>query len=74
MNLDDLKLRDLQLESARALSAMAATNNNIHQFNAQAHHNSQLWYRAVIEWYVNTYGDLPSKVGPGKDVKLILDV
>jgi hypothetical protein len=53
---------------------MAATNNNIHQFNQQAHHNSQLWYRAVIEWYVNTYGDLPSKTGPGKDVKLILDV
>jgi len=74
MNLDDLKLRDLQIESARALSAMAATNNNIHQFNKQAHHNSQLWYRAVIEWYVNTYGDLPSRVGPGKDVKLILDV
>lgn len=67
-----MSLRTLQLESARALSSMQATNNNIHQFNKLAHHNSQNWYRAVIEWYVNTYGDLPSKVGPGKDIKLIL--
>ena len=74
MNIDELPLRQLQKESARALSAMQATNNNIHQFNKQAHHNSQMWYKAVIEWYVNTYGDLPSRVGPGKDVKLILDV
>ena len=69
-----MSLRTLQLESARALSAMQATNNNIHQFNKQAHHNSQLWYKAVIEWYVNMYGDLPSRTGPGKEVKLILDV
>lgn len=61
------------MESARALSTMQATNNNISQFNKQAHHNSQKWYRAVIEWYVNTYGDLPSKTGPGKDIKLILE-
>lgn len=71
--IDELPLRQLQQESARALSAMAATNNNIHQFNKKAHHNSQLWYKAVIEWYVNTYGDLPSKTGPGKDIKLILE-
>ena len=73
MDTSNLTLRELQLESARALSTMQATNNNIHQFNKQAHHNSQLWYRAVIEWYVNTYGDLPSKVGPGKDCKLIME-
>ena len=73
MDISNLTLRELQLESARALSTMQATNNNIHQFNKQAHHNSQLWYKAVIEWYVNTYGDLPSKVGPGKDIKLVYD-
>lgn len=73
MNIDELPLRQLQKESARALSAMQATNNNIHQFNKQAHHNSQMWYKAVIEWYVNTYGDLPSKTGPGKDIRLILE-
>ena len=52
---------------------MQATNNNIQQFNKQAHHDSQKWYRAVIRWYINEYGDLPSRAGPGKEVKLILD-
>ena len=74
MELDNLTLRELQLESARALSTMQATNNNIHQFNKRAHHNSQNWYKAVIEWYIEQYGDLPSKVGPGKEVKLISNV
>jgi hypothetical protein len=69
-----LTLREMQTESARALDTMQATNNNIWQFNKQAYHDSQKWYMAVIEWYVNKYGDLPSKVGPGKDVKLIQDV
>lgn len=53
---------------------MQATNNNIHQFNKQAHHNSQNWYSAVINWYIEQYGDLPSKVGPGKDIRLVSDV
>ena len=73
MDVNNLSLRELQQESARALSTMQATNNNIFQFNKQAHHNSHNWYKAVIEWYVNTYGDLPSKTGPGKDIKLIQD-
>ncbi len=71
--IDDLTLRQLQTESARALSTMSATNNNIYKFNKLAHHDSQKWYRAVIEWYVEEYGDLPSKYGPGKDIKLVLD-
>lgn len=74
MNLDDLDLRTLQKEAARALSCIQATNNNIWQFNKQAHHNSQNWYKAVVNWYIEEYGDFPSQVGPGKDVKLILDV
>lgn len=71
--INDLSLRELQKESARALSTMQATNNNIWQFNKAAHHDSQKWYKAVIEWYINEYGDLPSKTGPGQFVKLILD-
>jgi len=71
--MDDLTLRELQTESARALSTMSATNNNIYKFNKLAHHDSQKWYRAVIEWYVDEYGDLPSKTGPGKEIKLVLD-
>ena len=66
-------MRQLQTESARALSTMQATNNNIWQFNKQAHHDSHNWYRAVILWYMMEYGGLPSEVGPGKDVKLILE-
>ena len=64
----------MQTESARALSTIQATNNNIHQFNKQAHHNSENWYKAVIDWYVEQYGDLPSRTGPGKEIKLVLDV
>lgn len=74
MELDNLSVREMQRESARALSTMQATNNNIFQFNKQAHHNSHNWYKAVIEWYVEQYGDLPSRAGPGKDVKLVYDV
>ena len=74
MDISNLKLRQLQQESARALSTMQATNNNIYKFNKLAHHDSQKWYRAVIEWYVEEYGDLPSRTGPGKDVTLIYDV
>jgi|TARA_S200002703_G_scaffold114490_1_gene99987 hypothetical protein len=73
LDISNLSVRDLQKESARALSTMQATNNNIHKFNKKAHHNSHNWYIAVIEWYVDTYGDLPSKIGPGKGIKLILE-
>jgi hypothetical protein len=51
---------------------MQATNNNIYKFNKLAHHDSQKWYRAVIKWYVDEYGGLPSKYGPGKDVRLVM--
>jgi hypothetical protein len=73
LDLNNLSVRELQKESARALSTIEATNNNIYQFNKRAHHNSQNWYIAVIEWYLEQYGGLPSKIGPGKDVNLILD-
>ena len=73
MDINKLTLRQLQQESARALNTMQATNNNIYQFNKQAHHDSQNWYRAVIEWYIEKYGDLPSKIGPAKNIKLVLD-
>ena len=73
MDVSKLTLRELQTESARALSTMEATNNNIYLFNKQAHHNSQNWYVAVINWYIEQYGDLPSRVGPGKEIKLVCD-
>ena len=74
INLDELDLRTLQVEAARALSTLEATNNNIHKFNKEAHHNSQNWYKAVIQWYIQQHGDVPSKEGPGKDIRLLMDV
>jgi hypothetical protein len=71
--IENLDLRDLQKEAARALTVMEATNNNIYKYNVQAHHNSQNWYKAVIKDYIEKYGDLPSKVGPAKDIKLVME-
>lgn len=71
MNLENFSLRKLQKESARALATIEATNDRIYQFNKQAHHDSQNWYKTVIEWYVDKYNGLPSEVGPGKDVKIL---
>jgi hypothetical protein len=73
LDIDNLDLRTLQKEAARALTAMEATNNNIYKFNKQAHHDSQNWYKAVLRWYIEQYGDLPSQAGPGQSVKLVLE-
>lgn len=73
ININELDLRNMQKEAAKALATMKANNNNIQQFNEKAHHDSQLWYKAVIEWYIDQHGDLPSKVGPAKDINLILE-
>jgi hypothetical protein len=73
IDLDNMEIRDLQKQCARALATMQATNNNISRFNKEAHHDSQNWYKAVIKWYIDQYGDLPSQTGPGKDVKLIIE-
>ena len=71
--LDDYNLRELQREAARAISTMKADNDSIYKFNKVAHHNSQLWYRAVIKHYMEEHGVLPSEMGPGVNVKLMLD-
>ncbi len=70
IDLDSLDLRTLQKESSRALLTMDGTNGGIAKFNKVAHHNSQLWYKAVIQSYIDEHGDLPSKVGPAKDFEL----
>lgn len=71
IELSKLSLRDLQKEAARAISIISATNHNLSKFNKQANHNSQNWYKSVIQWYIENYGNLPSKEGPGKEVKLL---
>jgi hypothetical protein len=71
--LDELSVRQLQKEAARAVSTMPADNNSIHKFNKDAHHNSHMWYKAVIKYYVYEHGGMPSEIGPGVDVKFVLD-
>tara|TARA_B100000809_G_C15094830_1_gene514603 strand:- start:1089 stop:1334 length:246 start_codon:yes stop_codon:yes gene_type:complete len=71
--LDGLSVRELQKEAARAISTMPADNNSIYKFNKVAHHNSHLWYKAVIQFYIEEHGDLPSLIGPGVDIKFVID-
>ena len=71
--LDGFSLRELQTEAARAISTMKADNDSIYKFNKVAYHNSQLWYRAVIIHYCEEHGGFPSEIGPGVDVKLIME-
>lgn len=71
MELNLLGLRELQKETARALTVMSADNHTLSKFNKLAPHDSQEWYRTILKTYIAQYGDLPSIAGPGKDVKLI---
>ena len=71
IDLDTMPLRMLQLEAARIISSMEATNDNIYKFNKESRHDSTGWYKAAIKWYINEYGGLPSEAGPGKDVSFI---
>lgn len=73
INIENWPLRKLQLESARVISSMEATNNNIYKFNKSSKHNSQAWYVAAVKWYIEQYGGLPSEVGPGKDIKFVYE-
>jgi hypothetical protein len=71
--LDTLDVRELQKESARAITTMKADNNSIYKFNKVAYHNSHLWYKAVIKHYVMEHGGMPSEVGPGVSVTFVID-
>jgi hypothetical protein len=74
VDIDSLSPRQLQKEAARILSAGDGFgNHDLVRFNKAAHHDSHAWYRTVINWYVEQYGDLPSRVGPGASVKLLMD-
>ena len=49
---------------------MDGSSNGIWRFNKVAHHNSQLWYKAVIQHYIDEHGGLPKDTGPAKEIKL----
>jgi hypothetical protein len=72
-DLDNMTLRQLQLEAARVISTMSATNDNIHKFNKESRHDSTGWYKAAIKWYIDEYGGLPSQVGPGAEIKFVYE-
>ena len=57
----------MQTESARALSTIQATNNNIYQFNKKAHHNSQNWYSAGCGWQGDCGSGCPGTSQEGQD-------
>jgi|TARA_Y100000310_G_scaffold290625_1_gene317970 hypothetical protein len=73
IDLDSLNTRTLQKEAARVIATMDATSDNIYKFNKQGYNNSLLWYKAAINWYIEKYGDMPSKVGLGKDITFIIE-
>jgi len=68
--LDNLDIRTLQKECARALLTMDGTSAGISRFNKTSQHNSQNWYRAVLTEYIEEHGGLPKDVGPAKDLVL----
>lgn len=71
IDLDDLDLRSLQKESTKALLTMDGSNNGIYRFNKVARHNSQQWYKEVLQYYIELHGGLPSQIGPAKDIVLL---
>ena len=73
MTIDNFTTRQLQKEAARVIASMDATSDNIWKFNKLGHHNSENWYKGAINWYIEKYGDLPSKIGPGKDITFIIE-
>ena len=68
--LDNLDIRTLQKECARALLTMDGTSHGIAHFNKLAQHNSQNWYKAVLTEYIEEHGGLPKDVGPAKNLVL----
>lgn len=74
IDIGSLTVRQLQTESARVLASSGGLGNHeLVRFNKLANHDSHEWYKAVIKWYVEKHGDLPSQVGPGTSVRLLLD-
>ena len=72
INLETLDLRTLQKEAARALvTYIDGTNNGLSDINKKCNHDSTIFYKEVIKLYIDKFGGLPSKAGPGQGVKLL---
>ena len=74
IDIEALDLRTLQKEAAKVLASyLEPTNNGLAEINKKCNHDSTIFYKEVIKLYVEKFGDLPSKVGPGKDASLVSD-
>ena len=67
--LENLSLRQLQLECARASAVLPY--HKIRNLSSKTHYSSVAYYKMVIQLYIDIYGDLPSKIGPGTSVVLL---
>jgi hypothetical protein len=72
--IDNLDLRTLQKESAKALIVMQnADNLSLSEINQKVSHDSTIFYKKVLEKYVELFGNLPSKTIEGKKIKLVME-
>jgi hypothetical protein len=71
IDIDAMSMRQLQLECARILVSLGADNIKLSKFNKMSNHDSVNWYKNVLKWYIDEYGNLPRDAGPGKDVDLL---
>lgn len=59
-NLDTLDTRTLQKEAALALVHYQMTVNEMAEHNKKSVHDSKLFYKSVIQRYIDEYGNFPS--------------
>jgi len=74
MNVDinNLSLRQLQVESSLALQILQTADNlSLSKINQKVDHDSTLFYKGVLEEFLQIYQDLPSNTEVGKKIKLI---
>tara|TARA_B100001287_G_C22592558_1_gene486352 strand:+ start:726 stop:956 length:231 start_codon:yes stop_codon:yes gene_type:complete len=72
IDLDNLPLRKLQIESSIALQVLQnADNLSLSSINQKVDHDSTIFYKQVLEVFIKEYGDIPTNTEVGKKVKLI---
>ena len=75
MEIDSLKLRQLQIESSIAVQvSQNADNLSLSSINQKVDHDSTIFYKQVLKVFVEEYGDLPTQTEIGKKVKLIYPI
>lgn len=52
----------MQIEAALALDYYRFNSNEMAKFNKLMNHDSHTFYMAIIEYFENDFGDLPSKI------------